>query len=303
MRHAVLMFLGVGLCAAPALAGPPARPTAPQLPAPAVMPMGRSVGSPTEGHLIGGAHLPNAPYLRIVPAYAQDNERYGLGALIGLIDRAGRRLSREFPNTVLSVGDISRSGGGEIERHASHESGRDADLAFFVTDQRGHSIFADHFVAFRPDGTAPTWPGAKFDDARNWALVAAVLEDPIAHVTHIFVSGPLRYRLLVYAQQHGVPEPLRTRAAFAMVQPRGSLPHDDHFHVRIGCPPGMTSCIENPVIHARRHPTHTRRAQADHADQAATAHPDHGPEPRSGEVRAPQRLNNETTDALEGDGG
>ena len=245
--------------------------------------MGRSVGSPTEGHLVGGARLPNAPYLRVVPAYAQDEERYGLGALIGLVDRAGRRLYRQFPGSVLSVGDFSRAGGGEIERHASHESGRDADIAFFVTDARGHSIVADHFVSFHADGTAPTWPGARFDDARNWALVTALLDDPVAHVTHIFVSAPLRFRLLAYAQRIGVPEPLRTRAAFTMVQPRGSLPHDDHFHVRIGCPAGMTSCIENPVIHARRRPSRGQRT-APHA-----GHSDHGAEPRSGEVRIQQR--------------
>ena len=264
--------------------------------------MGRSVGSPTEGHLVGGAHLSTSPYLRVVPVYAQDNVRYGLGALVGMIDRAGRRLARQFPGAVLSVGDLSRAGGGEIDRHASHESGRDADLAFFVTDARGRQIFAEHFVPFRADGTAPTWPGAHFDDARNWALVTAVLEDPVAHVSHIFVSAPLRLRLLQYAARIGAPEALRTRAAFTMVQPHGSLPHDDHFHVRIACPEGMTSCVENPIVHARRHAVPRRHGQArpDAHQPASGRHPaEHGPEPRAGTVGAPaQDRADETEPAL-----
>jgi penicillin-insensitive murein endopeptidase len=43
------------------------------------------------------------------------------------------------------------------------------------------------------------------------------------------------------------------RAAEIMQQPRGALPHDDHFHVRIACPAHMSGCIENPPAHAR-HP-------------------------------------------------
>ena len=46
--------------------------------------------------------------------------------------------------------------------------------------------------AFRGDGTAPSWPGALFDDARNWALVSAILwrfyDGSFAAVTMITVA-------------------------------------------------------------------------------------------------------------------
>jgi penicillin-insensitive murein endopeptidase len=164
-----------------------------------------------------------------------------------MIDRAARSVRHQYPDAVLSIGHISRAGGGEIDRHASHESGRDADLAFYVKNHLGKPILADHFVAFRGDGNAPTWPGASFDDARNWALVSALVNDPVARVSHIFVASPIRARLLAYAARMGAAESTRTRAAELMVQPHGSLPHDDHFHVRIACPPGMRECVENPV--------------------------------------------------------
>jgi penicillin-insensitive murein endopeptidase len=213
----------------------------------AVLAMGRSVGSPTAGHLVGGTRLPDASYLRIVPAYAAGEVRWGLGSLVGMIDRAAMRVRKAFPDSIMSVGHLSRHGGGEVDRHVSHESGRDADIGFYVRNLQGKPLLAEHFVAFRGDGSAPSWPGAAFDDARNWALVRSLLTDPEAHVTHIFVAMPLRARLLAYAAKSGAPPELRNRAALTMLQPHGALPHDDHFHVRISCPSWQRECVEVPI--------------------------------------------------------
>src|SRR5258706_5516159 len=38
-----------------------------------------------------------------------------------------------------------------------------------------------------------------------------------------------------------------------MAQPRGSLPHDDHFHIRISCPAAMEGCIELPMSKSDRY--------------------------------------------------
>ncbi len=214
---------------------------------PAALRFGRSIGSPTDGRLLGGMHLDDAPYLRIVPAYASGDVRWGLEPLVAMLDRAARSVRRQFRDAVTSVGHLSRAGGGDIDRHRSHESGRDADVSFFVRTASGKPLLPSRFVPFRPDGSADGWPGAYFDDARNWALVAAMVADPEAHVTHLFVAAPLRARLLAYAERVGVSPALRMHAAEVMQQPRGALPHDDHFHVRIGCPSRMNGCVENPA--------------------------------------------------------
>lgn len=231
---------------------------------------GKSVGSPTEGHLVGGARLADAPHLRVVPVYANGDVRWGVEPLVGMIDRAARSVRKQFPDAVLSVGHLSKPGGGELDRHASHESGRDADVGFYIKNQIGKPIYEDHFVAFTGDGAAPSWPGARFDDARNWALVAALVGDGQARVTHIFVATPLRARLLAHAEKIGAPQNLRVRAAEVMAQPKGSLPHDDHFHVRIACPSGMDKCVELPTAR-RRTRTHSAIASAHPA-----AAPHHG---------------------------
>ena len=182
------------------------------------LPTGRSIGSPTDGHLVAGARLVDAPYLRVMPADQAGDVRWGLGALVGMVDRVAQHVRHLFPGAVLNVGHLSKNGGGNIEQHASHESGRDADLPFYVEDARHRQIFADHMVSFRGDGTSASWPGARFADEKNWALVAALLEDPVARVTHIFVSAPLRMRLLTYAAHAGVagPEPGPVAAAAAV---------------------------------------------------------------------------------------
>jgi len=218
----------------------------------ATLRFGRSIGSPTEGRLVGGAHLETGPYLRVVPSYESGDVRWGLEPLVAMIDRAARAVRRRFPGAIASVGHLSRAGGGDIDRHRSHESGRDADVSFFVRSATGKQLLPSRFAAFRADGAAVDWPGAYFDDAKNWALVAALVSDPEAHVTHLFVAAPLRARLLAYAERMGAPSAIRVRAAEAMQQPRGALPHDDHFHVRIACPAHMSGCVENPTTHTGR---------------------------------------------------
>ena len=248
--------------------GATARVTSPAL---ASLRYGRSVGSPTDGHLVGGTHLDDTGYLRVVPADAGGDVRWGVAPLVDMIDRSARAVRRQYPDAVTSVGHLSRDGGGDIDQHRSHESGRDADVGFFIRTSTGKPLMPTHFVAFQGDGTARTWPGAYFDDARNWALVAAMLADPEAHVTHVFVAAPLRARLLTYADHVGAPAQLRMRAAELMQQPRGALPHDDHFHVRIGCPAHMSGCIENPMMRPRKQEllAHGRRGGAAHGARTA----------------------------------
>jgi penicillin-insensitive murein endopeptidase len=214
---------------------------------------GKSVGSPNEGHLVGGTHLEETPYLRIVPDWAKGDVRWGLEPLVQMLDRAARAVRRQFPDAVTSVGHLSRAGGGDIGRHHSHESGRDADVGFFIKSHANRPVLADHFVAFRGDGTSPHFAGASFDDVRNWTFVHALLTDPGAHVTHIFVAAPLRARLLAVAERMSAKKDVLDRAREVMVQPRGAMPHDDHFHVRIGCPAHMSECIENPTLHVASH--------------------------------------------------
>jgi penicillin-insensitive murein endopeptidase len=232
-----------------------------------------SIGSPSEGQLKGGVRLEESPHLRFLPEH---NRRWGLPHLVSMLDRGAARVRRRYPGSVLAVGDLSRKGGGDISGHHSHESGRDADVGFYVTNSAGKGLYPGRFVAFDEHGKAPG--GLRFDVARNWALVASWLEDPQARVTHIFVAAPLRDLLLAHARQIKAPISLRNRAALALMQPKHGLPHDNHFHVRIACPGEQRGvCVEYAQREHKEHPrtegkTAARRALAARSKRPVLAH-------------------------------
>jgi penicillin-insensitive murein endopeptidase len=164
--------------------------------------------------------------------------------MVNMIDRAARHVNKRFPGAVLDVGDLSVKHGGDVARHHSHESGRDADLGFYAVDAKGKQIHGKTFVKFNPDLSSPNYPGAKFDLPRNWAFVQEILTDPAARVSHIFIADWLKRELLAYAKTHAV-RGVYERAALVLMQPHNSLPHDDHIHVRISCPhEAHSQCIE-----------------------------------------------------------
>lgn len=205
-----------------------------------------SVGYPNGGKLVGGRRVRETPYMKIIPDHARRTAKWALPELLALLDRASRKVARRFPGSVLGIGELSNRDGGPIASHHSHQNGRDADLAFYVVNGKGRVLRPLHLVPIDDDGHSRDIKTTRFDDARNWALVSALLEDRQANVVQIFVYAPLRARLLAYAEKVGAPRELRTRAAFAMMQPANAESHDDHFHIRIACPKGMAAkgCID-----------------------------------------------------------
>jgi penicillin-insensitive murein DD-endopeptidase len=209
-----------------------------------------SVGSPTNGRLEGGIELVRREGLKLK---RPTSARWGLPQLVSLLERGARRVRGRHPGSVLLIGDLSRRGGGDIAAHRSHESGRDADVGFYFVDPRGRPVEITRFRAVDAQGRAVGERRLTFDLARNWMLIQAWLTDPQVRVQHIFVAAPLRQRLLGYARERGVSLPLLHRAALALKQPRDGLLHDDHFHVRIACPPRQSGvCVAEPIAEARR---------------------------------------------------
>jgi penicillin-insensitive murein DD-endopeptidase len=233
-----------------------------------------SIGAPNDGHLKGGVHLDTSkPYFRVVPAYESGDVRWALPVMINMIDRAARAVHKRFPGAALDVGDISQRGGGNLLRHHSHESGRDADLGFYVLDAHGKQIHAHGFIKFDTSMASPTVPGARYDLARNWALIQELLTDPVARVSHVFIAEWIRKDLLAYARPR-VSRALLDRASLVMMQPHNSLPHDDHFHVRISCPhEAHSSCIELAKNAPRGKPRVAHKGQPGHGLKTPAPHP------------------------------
>ncbi len=208
----------------------------------------RSLRYPWDGQLSRGLRLPESEYVRYVGEYAPAGRFFGTWELVQLLERGARRVAFRLPGARLSVGELSRPGGGRVDGHRSHESGRDVDVGFYVTNTDGKPIYSYAFADFdaRGRGVAPN-QYLRFDDARNWELIAKLLTDGDARVQHVFVSSPLRQRLLDEARRRGAPAGLIERAKMALAQPAHGHPHANHFHVRIYCAPADRGvCHDGP---------------------------------------------------------
>lgn len=215
----------------------------------------RSIGSPNEGFLADGLELFSSSALHVLPGHTA---RFGLSQLVGMLHRSADTIAARFPGSVMRVGDLSRRSGGDVLRHRSHESGRDVDVVFYLQGEDGRPRDPAQFLTVDENGR--TRGGLRFDDARNWALVELWLNDREARVTAIFIASHLRDRLLAFARASRASSSLLARAQVTLRQPPDALSHDDHFHVRIGCPPNQRGTCVEYVTAERRTPARSRRA-------------------------------------------
>ncbi len=177
--------------------------------------------------------------------------RFGTRELVGLLERASEAVARAAPGSVLAVGELSSEHGGHLPPHGSHQSGRDADVGYFALDAAGEPVPQAVLTTFDVRGEARRGDETlRFDDARNWLLFSALVDDLAAEVQHILVASHLRARLLAYGEASGAPEDLRRRVALVTEPIRGSENHDDHLHVRIYCAIGdRPACLDKPPLH------------------------------------------------------
>ncbi len=235
------------LLPAAAVAPPPTH-AAPAFERPSQAREGYSIGPSNAGSLSGPVPLPaDHPSLKIRPIAATRNAYFGTPGLVAMLTKAAERVAREYPGSVLWAGDLSLPDGGSLAPHASHTSGRDVDLSFYVSRD---GVPADGPAMRNVDGEGRVGE-LRFDVARNWALVASFLEDPNVTPQWIFCAHHVRALLLAYARDHADAR-LVQRAEVVLAQPGDSSPHADHFHVRIYCglAERMQGCLDAAPFHA-----------------------------------------------------
>lgn len=205
--------------------------------------MSLTVGYPNAGYQLRAKKLKDSDALHV-----KDNSRdnvYAHPALVLMLERSAREVAHAEKGSLLMVGDLSRRDGGPLAGHVSHQSGRDADIGFYLRDAQGRPVVREHFTPFDPNGRSRFEAGVYFDDYRNWLLLRAWVTDHRAGLVHIFVSSGLRWRLLEYGKKDPRFARYVDAAAVLLKQPTGRSPHDDHFHVRIACPDNLGELCQN----------------------------------------------------------
>lgn len=198
-----------------------------------------SIGLPYHGTLTDAAELPvSGPGFARYRAYGKRN--FGTRGLVHAVERAALEVQRKAPGGApLLVGDLSAQCGGKISGHASHRTGRDVDLLFYVTTLDGLPMPSPGFIHFGGDGLAmsPSGRYLTLDVRRQWLLIRALLTDPDTEVLWIFASREVEALITDYALGAAEPASIVAKAISVLHQPRDSANHDDHLHLRIACTP------------------------------------------------------------------
>ncbi len=212
--------------------------------------MSFSIGDTRDGYLINGQPLP-APslLLRQLPVQYERGIAYGTPNLITILVDTARTMQKKYPGTIMYLGNMGKREGGDIPYSVSHNSGRDADIAFYLKDENGKFAnprnmykMSAHLQARSPDGVYT------FDLEKNTTLVETLLTHPKIHVQFIFLAKHLRTAIQRELVRREASEELLARFE-ETVQVQAA--HNDHFHIRIYCSNEdiCAGCFDKSIIH------------------------------------------------------
>jgi penicillin-insensitive murein endopeptidase len=196
----------------------------------------RSIGFYSRGCLAGAVALPVDGDAWQVMRLSR-NRAWGNPAMIAFLERFSRKAAHQGVWPGILVGDISQPRGGPMMTgHASHQIGLDADVWLTpMPDHRLDRAEREEMSAVdmvRPDGLAidpAHW------SARQAGIIKAAAEEP--EVERIFVNAAIKKTLC---------ETNKGEAWMNKVRPYWG--HNYHFHIRIVCPAGETTCQpQDPV--------------------------------------------------------
>jgi LysM repeat protein len=196
--------------------------------------LSESIGLPYDGKLVKPVRLPPHPGYAIRDRSKAWGTRETVEWLLGAFDH----VRSEHPNAPrVSMHDLSDRDGGFLYGHNSHQSGRDADLAYY------QKKCEDGVCPFRPISSG------YLDVERTWSLLEYWLSNDLAEA--IFIDYELQSALYKHAREQGAT---RKQLHEWFQYPRGrTFPvgvvrhypkHDDHIHVRFVCPRTDDECEE-----------------------------------------------------------
>jgi penicillin-insensitive murein endopeptidase len=142
-----------------------------------------SFGTATRGGLLNSVHLPAHERWTLVDPPNAWGTSETVAYLVHAVDRVRSRFPGSHP---LFVGDLSRRRGGHLKPHLSHQSGKDADISYYYTQD--------------PQWYARAHAG-NLDRERSWALIRTLIAETDVH--YIFMDRSVQRLLRSYAEAIG----------------------------------------------------------------------------------------------------
>lgn len=213
-----------------------------------VRPINQALGFPDEGSLRNATSvltrqqaLNKKAFFEVV---APDRKKhFATYEMAELITRTGDQLNRQF-SKMLYIANLSAQNGGELTaiingkltKHASHQNGLDADIAY-PTDI-AHLKFP-LVVRMKPRQYFPK----NYSVEKTYTLLKFLFTQKDIPVDRFFVDQKIKDELCTYAiaKNEFAPETkAQTTALFESIQHVAG--HGDHFHVRIKCSKSDPAC-------------------------------------------------------------
>lgn len=190
-----------------------------------------SIGRPTEGRLQYGDKLEPGPGYRLrFPEHT-----FALESVAKSIRTCAKRVKDAFPGTAdVLVGELSRAGGGRFPPHESHQSGRDADLGYYL-------------VGNQQNATLHRVQPSEVDYGKTWAFLKCLLTTD--DVSRVYMDKAIQSAMAEWLGKKKSMSPEDLARLFEVVGGDAALvrhakKHDTHLHVRFSCDADQDKCVE-----------------------------------------------------------
>jgi penicillin-insensitive murein endopeptidase len=198
----------------------------------------RAIGETHNGCIAGAATLPTEGEGYVV-MHLERRRYFGHPTLVDAITTLGRRAADGIG--LLHVGDLSMARGGPMPfGHKSHQTGLDADV-WFDLDPTLHTRadrFRSNVGAYSLLASAAKGLNYRLWSRQHVQVLKAVAGIPT--VDRVFVNAHIKKELCRTAGAD--------RAWLRKIRPW--YHHDDHFHMRLTCPPDSPACIRQAPLPA-----------------------------------------------------
>lgn len=196
----------------------------------------RVIGDTSAGCISGARTLPTEGEGYVV-MHLERNRYYGHPSLIHAIRSLGERAAQGLG--IMHVGDLGMPRGGPMPfGHRSHQSGLDADVWFDLSPSL-------HLGANRDRSDVKAYSLlSRISDGLNYQLWS----DSHAQMLKAAANLPAMDRIFVNARikQELCQTTRGDRSWLHKIRPW--YHHEDHFHMRLACPPDSPSCVRQKPV-------------------------------------------------------
>lgn len=199
----------------------------------------RVIGKPNSGCIAGAQALPlqGEGYLVV---HLERHRHYGHPTLIQVLQTLAKQAQQQAINP-LQIGDLGQARGGPLPfGHRSHQTGLDADIWFNLDPNSYANANAQRSNIHQPSmltADKQSIDRAQWSEKQGQVLK---LTAQLPEVDRIFVNPTIKQELCATAGEE--------RDWLHKIRPW--FYHDDHFHLRLHCPPDSPHCEKQAPIPA-----------------------------------------------------